>query len=67
MTDVPATKEYVEELVIQFKGSFVDPIYFDGQDEVKSFEWKLTDTKVLKLALHDVASLITIEEIPTKQ
>lgn len=26
-TDVTATKDYVEQLVIQFRGSFVDPTY----------------------------------------
>jgi hypothetical protein len=66
-TDVPATKEYVEQLVIQFRGSFVDPTFYDGQNEIKSFEWKLTDSKVLKLALHDTASLIMIEELPNEQ
>ena len=61
-TSVPATKEYVEELVTQFRGSFVDPTYYDGKDDIKLIAWKLTETKVLRLALLDVASLIIIED-----
>ncbi len=67
MTDVPATKEYVEQLVIQFRGSFVDPIHYDGTDKSIRIQWELTDTKVLKLALNDVASLIMIEEFSNEQ
>jgi hypothetical protein len=67
MTDVPATKEYVEQLVIQFRGSFVDPIFYDGSDKSIRIQWELTDTKVLKLSLNDVASLIMIEEFSNEQ
>lgn len=54
---------YTKMLIINFKGELEKPSGISEKDDMVMYEWYITDTKVLRLILNDVSSLIVIRDI----